>query len=137
MLLRFLQNVRWIVLVLSCLCTVIALCGCKKDRPKEPVEDVAVTKIIETTLKITNTGATDIKTLRINYNYDANSCTIKDLKSGQMVRQEIIVSYPTTLEFVIEYANGEVVKHAREEGFMAADRELQIVIEDNGKMYFR
>lgn len=125
------------VLIFCFLSIALAFVGCKKNKPRESVEDVPVTKMVKKPLKITNTGAIDIKILRVNYNYDANSCTIKDLKSGQMVRREITVSYPTTLEFVIEYANGEIVKHPRQEGFMAQDKELQIVVEDNGKMYFR
>ena len=112
MLWKVLQNQCSGIFILCCLCIgMVSSPGCKKVKPKKSIEDVPVTKMIKLPLKITNTGAIDIKFLRVNYNYDANSCTIEDLKSGQIVRKEIIVSYPTMLEFVIEYANGEIVKH--------------------------
>jgi len=128
--------------LIFCLLSIVLMTfGCNKDKPKESVEKGTGKKdkkeMIKKTLKITNTGSVDINTLRINYNYDANSCIIKDLKSGEMVTREIIVTYPTTMEYVIEYANGETVKNNQGEGFMAKNKELQIVIEDNGKMYFR
>ena len=120
------------VLIACSLLFTFSVCGCKKDTPEETTQRGP----IRNTLKITNTGAIDIRILRVNYNYDANSCTIEDLKSGQMVRREIILSYPTTLQFTIEYADGKSVKHPSEEWFMPPG-ELQIVVEDNGKMFFR
>jgi len=112
--------------------------GCDKDKPNESIEkDDVEKKMIKKPLRITNTGAVDINTLKINYNYDANSCIIRDLKSGQTLRREIIVTEVTTMEYIIEYANGEIVNNNQGEGVMAENKELQIVIEDNGKMYFR
>ena len=134
---KLLQNQCSGIFILYCLCIgLVYSYGCKKVNPEKTIEDVPVNKMVKISLKITNTGVIDIKRLNINYNYDANSCNIGDLKIGQVVHKEIVVSYPTTLEYIIEYANGEIIKYPPKEGFMAPG-EFQIVIEENGKMYFR
>jgi len=138
MVLRMFRKKKRLYLVFCILGPILLIFGCEKDKSKESKEnDDIENEMIKKPLRITNTGTIDIDSLTINYNYDANSCVIRDLKTGQMVRKQIFVSKETTLEFIIKYKNEQIITNDTGEWIMSVNKELQIVIEDNGKMYFR
>jgi len=133
------RNDRNCCLMVCLIGLILITYGCDKDRAKESAkEDEVRSNMNKLPLRITNSGSKDIDTLKINYNYDANSCIIKGLKSGQVVFKELkYTGEKTTMDFVIEYETGEVIKNNLGEMFLEGNQEFQIAIEDNGKMYFR
>jgi len=118
------------------LLVIAVIAGCKKHNEEKAKYDIPVKKI-KLTLMIANSGSVEIKTLKISY--DSNSCSINNLKSGQTVYKDIDVNSPfINLGFTIEYVNGKTIAHKPQEwGIGREDGELQIAIENDGKMYFR
>ena len=108
----------------------MSVCGCGEEASK-PVRATRQTN----TFRITNGSSQTVKKLTIYY--DGSSVEIEDLKYGVPVYQEITAKYPPTIRFVILYTDGETIERKRESWHVAANQEIQMVIEDEGKVFFR
>jgi len=125
---------RWILLLVCSSAVVLSLTGCNGESEDGSEESVPGTRQVNT-FRITNGSSQTIKKLTIYY--DGSSVEIEDLKYGVPVLQQITANYPPTLRFVILYANGQKSEVAREDWYVDANQEIQMVIEDGGKVFFR
>jgi len=121
-----------------CICFVVTVLGygCRKSTPDEkPAPDANGVKMYQETFKITNTGCVDIAELRIIC--DGNVTIINNIKKMQPVYTTITRREIASISYEIRYADGKVVKRPAIDSVRCSDGETQIVIEDDGKMYFR
>ena len=87
-------------------------------------------------LRIANGSSCDIQQLIINC--AGNSSKVENLKKDSIINKEVIGKAYTTIELEITYSNGkEFKKYLEDIPFRTINRELQVVIEDNGKLITR
>lgn len=116
----------WLCLILPVILSPF-LGGCKDDQAEQ--------KVYRNKFRITNTGSVTIRKLTINYQDKVIIAT--NIETGKTIVREIIHHGILTVGFVIEYADGSIVRHPREEWVMPHSDEIRAVIEEDGKIHFR
>ena len=127
------------VLIYICLsmgfCCVMLLCSCDGGSNGKFPHSAGSRGKQNNVFRITNGSSQEVKRLIIYYNGD--SCELKDLKYGVPVRQQITASSPVNIRFVIWYADGQKIERELGSWHMAPDDDVQMVIEDSGKIVTR
>jgi hypothetical protein len=86
-------------------------------------------------IKVINGADREIKKLTINCG--ADDIVVEGIKPTRFIRREIASKSPAALRFVFLFEGNQIISHSINNIFMSPGEELQVLIENDGKVIIR
>lgn len=129
---------RWIWLCIMVLISIsVFLLVCKLSMPYQPASGVRTNMIVmqRNTIKVINETDREIKKLTINCGGD--DIIVEGIKPGRFVRRDIASKSPAAVRLLFLFHDDQVISHSIESIFMPPDQELQVLIDNDGKVFIK